>query len=276
MSIGSIRWRLASALIAAGAAAAAVLALAVPAGAATGTVEISPEQAGYTATGAQFKTITAAVYLRRPAQYSGQVADFSHSVQLWSPGLVVTLGSQASDAGYLAEATVYDRSTHQVIASPAGQFCYLGNCGPDPAPWPLGSTLRLRISYSPADGQLTMTEDEGAASFTASYTAAGQSFTQARVGTEFGSTPWDGSYSYTPPAQPAKVAAFGSVALTTYSGHVSTLWSWWTHHKLLANTWQQSGADWVAIPTDLASDGTSFQTWFVPQNQQSRNPPVLH
>jgi hypothetical protein len=276
MSIGSIRWRLASALIAAGAAAAAVLALAVPAGAAIGTVEISPEQAGYTATGAQFKTITAAVYLRRPAQYSGQVAGFSHSVQLWSPGLVVTLGAQASDAGYLAVATVYGRSTHQVIASPAGQFCYLGNCGPDPTPWPLGSTLRLRISYSQADGQLTMTEDEGAASFTASYTAAGQSFTQARVGTEFGSTPWDGSYSYTPPAQPAKVAAFGSVALTTYSGHVSTLWSWWTHHKLLANTGQQSGADWVAIPTDLASGGASFQTWFVPQNQQSRNPPVLH
>jgi hypothetical protein len=49
MSISSIRWRAASALITAGAAAAAVLALAVPAGAAAGTAEISPEQAGYTA-----------------------------------------------------------------------------------------------------------------------------------------------------------------------------------------------------------------------------------
>jgi hypothetical protein len=87
------------------------------------------------------------------------VAGFSHSVQLWSAGLVVTLAAQASDAGYLAKATVYDRSTHRVIASPADQFCYLGNCGPDPAPWPPGSTLRLRISYSPADSQLIMTED---------------------------------------------------------------------------------------------------------------------
>jgi hypothetical protein len=277
MSISSMRSRGAAALITAGAAAAAVLALAVPAGASTGTAEISPEQAGYTATGAQFKTITAAVYLRRPAQYSGQVDGFSHSVQLWSSGLVVTLGAQASDAGYIAKATVYDRSTHAVIApGPAGQYCFDGNCGPDPAPWPLGSTLTLRISYSPADGQLTMTEDEGAASFTASYTATGQSFTQARAGTEFGSTPWDGSYSYTPPAQYTKVAAFSNVGLATYSGHASTLWSWWTHHKLLANTGQQSGHDWVAIPTDLTSGGASFQTWFVPQNQQSRNPPVLH
>jgi hypothetical protein len=23
---------------------------------------------------------------------------------------------------------------------------------------------------------------------------------------------------------------------------------WWVHHKLLANTEQQSGSDWVAIP----------------------------
>ena len=64
MSISSLRWRAPSALIAAGAAAAAVLALTVPAGAVTGTAEISPEQAGYTATGAQFQTITATVFLR--------------------------------------------------------------------------------------------------------------------------------------------------------------------------------------------------------------------
>jgi hypothetical protein len=52
MAITSLRWRAASAFIAAGAAVAAVLASAVPAGASTGTAEISPEQAGYTATGA--------------------------------------------------------------------------------------------------------------------------------------------------------------------------------------------------------------------------------
>jgi hypothetical protein len=91
--------------------------------------------------------------------------------------------------------------------------------------------------------------------FTASYTAAGQSFTQARAGTEFGGSPWDGSYSYTPPANYVKAAAYSNEALTTYSGHTSTLWSWWVHHPLLANTGRQSGADWVAIPTNLAAGG---------------------
>jgi hypothetical protein len=57
MSTSSVRWRAASALFAAGAAAAAVLALAVPAGASTGPRYASTEQIGYAATGAQFKAV---------------------------------------------------------------------------------------------------------------------------------------------------------------------------------------------------------------------------
>jgi len=289
MSISSFRWRAASALITAGAAAAAVLALAVPAGASTGTTEISPEQAGYTATGAQFKGITAAVFMRDPGQYTGEVAGFGHSVQLWSRDLVATVGVTAPRGFgfYSTYAIIYDRSTHTVIASnPNAVACDAdGNCGPGWNSFDPGQNVRLSISYSPADGHLIMTanSDEGA-NFTSSYTATGQSFTQARVGTDFSSSwdgtdfsssPWDGSYSYTPPANYVKVAAYNNVALTTYSGHTSTLWSWWVHHKLLANTEQQSGSDWVAIPTDLANGGASFQTFFVPQSAQGSAQPVL-
>jgi hypothetical protein len=62
--------------------------------------------------------------------------------------------------------------------------------------------------------------------------------------------------------------------LTTYSGHTSTLWSWWVHHQMLANTGQQSGSDWVAIPDDLTDGGASFRTWFVPQSGQSPSQPT--
>jgi hypothetical protein len=86
MSVSSLRWRAVSALIAAGAAA-AVIAPAVPAGASTGTAEISPEQAGYAATGAQFQSAGAEVYLRQPGQYAGQVASYARSVQPWWSGL---------------------------------------------------------------------------------------------------------------------------------------------------------------------------------------------
>jgi hypothetical protein len=277
MSISSLRWRAASAFITLGAAA-AVLALAVPAGASTGTTEISPEQAGYTATGAQFKVVFARVYPRQPGQYSGEVAGFGHSVQLWSSSLVATVGITTTFGFYTTYATIYDRSTHQVIASnPNAVACNAdGFCGPGANSYDPGFTVTLSISYSPADGHLIMTanSDEGS-TFTSSYTATAQSFTEARVGTDFGSTPWDGSYSHTPPAKYTKIAAFSSVALTTYSGHTSTLWSWWVHHPLLANTGQQSGSDWVAIPTDLTNGGASFQTFFVPQSGQGPAQPVL-
>ena len=58
--------------------------------------------------------------------------------------------------------------------------------------------------------------------------------------------------------------------LTSYSGHTASLSSWWVHHKLLANTGQQSGSDWVAVPADLSNGGASFQTFFLPQSAQGR------
>jgi hypothetical protein len=275
--ISSLRWRASLAL---GAAAAAVLALAVPADAATGTAQISPEQAGYTATGAQFKTIAAVVFLRQPAQYAGEVASFGHSVQLWSSGVVVTVGLTASTSGggYTTYATIYDRGTHQVIASnPNAEHCAgQGDfCGPGPVTWNPGLLAFPRIGYTPADGHLVMVVGLSDGSiFTSSYTLTPQSFTQARISTDFGSSPWDASYPHAPPATDVKIATYFNVTLTSYSGHTATLWSWWAHHKLLANTGQQTNTDWVAVPTDLYNAGASFQTWFVPQSAQSSSQPA--
>ena len=284
MVISGGHWRPASALLAA---AVAVLALAMPAGASTGTAQISPEQAGYTATGAQFKTIDARVFLRQPAQYASEVASFGHSVQLWSSGLVISVGLTASTSGggYTTYATIYDRSTHQLIASnPDAQHCagYGDFCAPGPVTWDYpGVTAWMRISYTPADGHLSMSEvlssdstDSNGNDFTSSYDlTASQAFSQARVGTEFGSSPWDASYPYTPPAKSLKAAAYTSVDLTSYSGHTGSLSSWWVHHKLLANPGQQSGRDWVAVPGDLYGGGASLQTFFVPQSAQSSSQP---
>ena len=251
------------------------------AGASTGTAEISPEQAGYTATGAQFRHISASVYLRNPTQYAGEVASFGHSVQLWSSGLVITVGLTASTAGsaYTPYATVYDRSTHQVIAAnPNAQYCEpSGDCSFDPRTLSSGSGWTLTINYLPEEGEVAMFEfaDQHLYAFTSSYALTAQSFSQARVGTEFGSSPWDASYPHTTPASSVRIATYHHVDLTSNSGHEATLWSWWVHHKLLANTGQQSGSDWVAVPADLSNGGASFQTWFVPQSAQGPAQPVL-
>jgi hypothetical protein len=277
MSISSVHWRPALALLAA---AAAVLGLARPAGASTGPAQISPEQAGYTATGAQFRHISGGVYLRNPAQYAGEVASFGHSVQLWSSGLVITIGLTASTSGsaYTPYTTIYDRSTHQVIASdPNAQYCEpSGDCFYDrPFTFPSGSRLTLTINYLPDVGEVAMFEssDHGY-DFTSSFALTAQAFSQARVGTDFGSSPWDASYAHTPPARSLKVAVYTHVDLTSYSGHTASLWSWWVHRKLLANTGQQSGSDWVAVPSGLANGGSSFQTFFVPQSAQSSRQPA--
>jgi hypothetical protein len=270
MSISSLRWRVASALIAAGAAAAAVLSVAVPAGASTGMTEISPEQTGYTATGAQFRNVTATVFLRNPAQYASEVASYSHSIQLWSPDLVLVLGvssSTSSTAGFAPAATVYNRSTHAVIAQTPGT-----------ASFPSGDTVTERMHYDVGSGAVTFTAtDPAGKSFIATDTvAAGESFGQARIGTEFGTDPWTAPSSYTPPANLTKIAVYNSVRLTSYSGHNATLVSWWVNHPLLANTGQQSGSDWVAVPSNLYNSGASFQTAFVPASEQGPKQPALH
>ncbi|MDR2984993.1 MAG: hypothetical protein LBV34_09145 [Nocardiopsaceae bacterium] len=270
MSISSLRWRVASALIAAGAAAIAVLGLAVPAGASTGTSEISPEQAGYTATGAQFRNVTATVFLRNPAQYASEVGSYGHSIQLWSPDLVLVLGvssSTTSTAGFTPAATVYNRSTHAVMAQTPGTTTF-----------PSGDTVTERMHYDLASGAVTFTaSDRAGRSFAATQmVAAGESFGQARIGTEFGTDPWTAPSSYTPPANFAKIAVYSSVRLTSYTGHNATLVSWWVNHSLLANTGQQTGSDWVAVPSNLYNGGASFQTAFVPVKAQGPKQPVLH
>lgn len=251
----------------------------------TGTVVISPEEAGYAATGAQFQTVGASVYLRNPEQYGAEVAGYGHSVQLWSPGLVLVLGvsdttaAGSRAAGFSPAVAVFDRGTHALLASStdgsvAAQWCPAGgSCRPATAggSFAAGVTVTESMHYSPATGAASFrAADPAGDRFTASYAAAaGVSFSQARIGTEFAASPWTAP-AYSPPANWAKIAVYSNARLVTYSGHVSTLTSWWVHRAVEANTGAQSTTgDWVAIPTSLANSGASFQTFFVPTFAQS-------
>jgi hypothetical protein len=182
--------------------------------------------------------------------------------------LVVGVSSSTSStAGFVPAATVYDRSTHAVVTETTGTTNF-----------PSGETVTERLHYDVVSGAVSFSaSDPAGRSFTATDTvAAGESFGQARIGTEFGSDPWTASPSYTPPANLTEIAVYGSVRLTTYSGHNATLDSWWVNHPLLANTGQQSGTDWVAIPSNLYNGGANFQTAFVPVSGQGPKQPVLH
>jgi hypothetical protein len=271
--------------VAAIAAIAASLTMAGMASASTGTPEISPEEAGYSATGAQFQTVSASVFLRNPEQYATEVGGYGHSVQLWSSGLVMVLGvsdttaAGSKAAGFSPAVAVFDRGTHALLAASANgtitaQWCPAGgSCQPATSggSFAVGVTVTERMHYNPSTGAASFkATDKAGDRFTATYSAGlGKSFKQARIGTEFSVDPWTAP-SYTPPANFTKIAVYNNARLVTYSGHVSTLSSWWVHHVLEANTVAQSeSGDWVAIPTNLYNSGASFQTWFVPTFAQS-------
>jgi hypothetical protein len=255
------------------------------AAASTGTAVISPQQAGFAATGAQFKTVSASVYLRNPEQYAPEVAGYGHSVQLWSSGPVMVLkvsdttATGSAAAGFSPAVTVFDRSTHAVLGSStagtiAAQWCPAGGtCQPATSggSFAVGATVTERMQYDPLAGTASFRASDTAGNlFTASYTPGpGVSFSQARIGTEFSANPWTAP-AYTPPADWAKIAVYNDARLVTYSGHVSTLTSWWVHRPVEANTEAQSASgDWVAIPTNLYNSGASFQTFLVPTSAQN-------
>ena len=271
--------RLIAAVLVPCAIAAAALAGSGAASASTGTQYASAEQVGYAATGAQFGQVHAIVYLRNPAQYASAVSQYSHTVQLRSSSLVAVAGISASTSGssYTPYAKIFDASSHQLLASdPTAQWCDdEGNCGPTIGSFPAGDTVELGAEYDPVMGYLSLTAVNLSADdvyFTATYTTGTgtqvngtvESFTQARVGTEFGSDPWTAPASFNHPAAWTKIATYYGVLLQTYNGRYSGLASWFVHHKIFMAGITGSLIDVEAAPTDLYSGGASFQTWLAP------------
>ena len=263
---GNPRRLLAAAAVPA-AVAAAVLAGPGVASASTGPRYASAEQAGYAATGAQFRGVAASVYLRNPVQYAGEVGQYSQTVQLWSSRLVAVLGASASTSGtsYTPYAKIYDAGSHQLVSDIAGEWCAPeGSCGSTIGTFPAGDTVTLGIGYDRKIGFLDFSAFDltTGTAFVAGYKpGTGVSFTQARVGTEFGSDPWTAPPSYTHPAAWTKIAVYTKVSPQTYNSKSSTLASWFPHHKIFMAGVTGALLDVQAAPTDLTNGGASFKDW---------------
>jgi hypothetical protein len=252
------------------------LAAALPAGAVTGPTVASPEQAGFAATGAQFRFVQSSSTLPNAANFATEIGGFGLSVHLWSAHSVVVLGvSNSTTAGhYNAAVAVFNPVTKTTVCSTAG-----GGTSPTPlcAGTPLAWTNGL-ISFAPGDfvtESIFYNRGAGTTSFTVmdvtsgdslAYTrhaGTGISWNQARVGAEFGCTPWascapPAPVPYTAPPNPVTLASFSGIRLTTYSGHRSGLSSWWTHSKI---EWTRNGLLTGAVnakATNLSSFGTAF------------------
>ena len=251
----------------------AALAAAMPAGAATGPAVASVQQAGYAATGAQFRNVRESFTLPDASTFAPEIQGFGLSVHLWSAHSVVVLGvSNSTVAGnYNAAAAVFNPVAKSTVCSTAGSGA--GLCAGVPANWTDGS-----VSFAPGDfvtESIFYSRSAGTTQFTVTDATSGQSLTyvrhagtgiswnQARVGAEFGCTPWTscgtGPVPYTSPSDPVTLARISGAGLTTYSGHRSGLSSWWTHSKI---EWTRNGKTTGAVnatASNLSSGGTVFR-----------------
>jgi hypothetical protein len=255
------------------------LAGALPAGAVTGPTVASPEQAGFAATGAQFRFVQQSFMLPNAADFASEIDGFGLSVHLWSAHSVVVLGvSNGTTAGnYNAAVAVFNPVTKTTVCSTAGGGAGPPLCAGTPANWTDGSVtfghddfLTENIFYNRFAGTTSFTVTDETSGQSLAYTrhaGTGISWNQARVGAEFGCTPWagcGGPIRYNAPPNAVTLARFSGIRLTSYSGHRAGLSSWWTHSKI---EWTRNGLLTGAVnakATNLSSSGTVFSVKLQP------------
>lgn len=253
------------------------LVAAMPAVAATGPTTASIQQAGFVATGAQFRYVQDSFTLPDASKFAPEINGFGLSVHLWSAHSVVVLGVSNSTipGNFSAAAAVFNPVNESTVCSTAGSGT--GLCANVPTDWTNGSVsfkpgdfLTESIFYSQSAGTTEFTVTDQTSGQSLSYTRSagkGISWNQARVGAEFGCTPWagcGGPISYNAPPNAVTLASFSGIRLTTYSGHRSGLSTWWTHSKI---EWTRNGKTTGAVnakASNLSSSGTVFSVSLQP------------
>jgi len=268
-------FRLQAIFVTLAAAAAAVLAGVMTTSASTGSNTVTPEEAGYKATGAQFRYVQASVYLRDPIPYDPYGSGwYQHSLQLRSSNEVIVLGAgiwtnHLNALQYQPSFMVYDPATHVAIAwlgSPGVTATWCDNRGCSGATqgsgnFPNGEIISGSLFYSRSTGDVKfkLSDTHGRVLRGSYFAGLGESFKSARIGTEFTvEGPFSSPNSWIQPPSSMRIASFSNVALTTYSGHRTGLYAWWTHSKLLARM-TFSPQLWMASPGGLRASGSAFR-----------------
>jgi hypothetical protein len=253
--------------------AAPLLALAVPAGAATGPRMGSAGQTGFVVTGAKIRDVRGQVFGRNGAGFASTQAGIGGSLSLWAGGnrgtvvlVGVSTGTGSAHQPWSPGINVYQN--HKLIASQNdasvhGQTCTAaGMCTPgDSASWPDQEQFRLELFYNRASGNVAFhaTAANGDSYSGFYHVGTGVSFGQARVTADFGNTPFDSAgYTAAPPAAKPYLT-WSRVGLTSYSGHRAGLVSWWTRSHL-----DLVDAAGGAVAGSLFNGGTAFRTVLTP------------
>ncbi len=238
----------------------------------------SGEAAGYVVTGAHFANVSSWVRLPDPASFSREIGSLTISAQLWTASSVLDLkltactdsscrpGGKPAEQKYHLEFDAYSRTTGALICSTAGtgsQRCPNVPRSFTRARFAAGRTVSLGLNY-PIPHQWV---------FANGYTypvQKGTVFTQARLGVEFGPTPF-ASASFRAPKSAVPVVTFDRPKPPPYfaeivveKGSAGGIAGWWTHHELRMTSGGSPGGHVEAAPSRLSDDGYRFTIYLEP------------
>lgn len=222
-----------------------------------------PAQAGYAATGANFRFVSTTVKL--PSTTFHQSNHMDVTVQLWGTARVETLQLVEKSGGWHADVSAYYTNHTLECSSSLGTMFQCG--GQTPAGWnstlfPAGKTMIIKIFFDRTHNftNFYVENANGSNALTpliAKNDNVSNTVNQVRVGSNFGgsdvgTTPWS-SVTWNSAGNMAFAGLTGTI-LTTYSGHKAGLTSWWTTHQVV-----MSGNH--AYPGSLSNGGANFKVY---------------
>jgi len=242
----------------------------------------SPEQAGYAATGARFKVAEVRVKLPYASKFTRELGRVGVSVQLWSAAAVLDLrvsactdtfchpGGTPVTRRYSVALRVFSRSTGGLICSTSNSTCPSVPASWNDARFAPGRTVELSLLYDHTNGFVDASVGIPGTNTGADYLnyspGAGINFRQARIGMEFGPSPWS-EIPFRAPASETFLASFwvptrpAEAELAPYSGNGGCFDSWWTSHRVKMTNDGTSGAAVEARPHGLSSNGCDFSVY---------------
>lgn len=219
--------------------------------------------AGYVDTGAHFRFVHAATFLRDPAQFSAITNGVGSQVGLKSKttgntwdAIVGVSDTTTTGTSYSPQSLVYHNGSIIAVA-PNAMFCPGGvNCSTTIGTFAVGDTVTQSVFYNQGTGIVNF---QALASNGDLYTAffpvgTGVIFGQARVEQGFG--------TFSPPAANTELFQNKSAGITTYSGGHYTLTGWFTTHPEKATSTGTGAGTLQAFPNALGSAGAQFKVFF--------------
>lgn len=231
----------------------------------------SPMEAGYAATQNAFRFVKADFILPDPTTFKNYLSRVEYTVELWSSSRDTILGVYASTSDTSAkpwhiEAKVYNNKTHALLCATwsAKKPCNGTITGSWSDTFASGDKMELSSMFSKSNGTDRFhANDLTTGTNVYDYHNVGTSiFGQARIGAEFGCTPWaacGGELVYSSPPSALQVIRADDAELSI-NGTLVAFDGPFVHSKVIMTANGASTGKVLAYPEHLSQDLEGFHS----------------